>query len=583
MCSISLMVTAQEVKVWEDPYFKPNAPGFDDLAKAQKYYIEGDYRNYMLALDCSCQKGNLCAAYEIGFRLKEGVKNVIEKDTVKAFRYYNYAAANGYPPAQNAVALKYLREKTYTETAKELLEKSSEQGYLPSKVLLGSCYLMGLHGVTRDEKKGIKLLEECANAGDVSSQYNIGYCYMTGIGVSAPDYQKAIKWLSLAANNGDWKASFNMSYMFAKGNGTEQNFQKAHDLLKDARFQAEQSGELDKEIEADILDSHGEIYLMENKKNEANTIWKQMKDCYPEYINKYKYEVENVFVRTMYEQEQENTKSTLATNNSSKPSTPIINSDIDVNIPENAIIGNPTFAVIIANENYNDVEKVPYANHDGEAFKQYCEKTLGIPKSNIKFVADATLNNVRRELNWLNQVMDVYQGEANIIFYYAGHGIPNESNGSAYLLPVDGVGNDVSTGYSLDKLYADLGSKPAKSVIILLDACFSGARRDGGMLASARGVAIKAKQNTPKGNMLVLSAAQGDETAYPYKEKGHGMFTYYLLKKLQETKGNVTFGELADYVTSKVKKQSIVINGKMQTPTATASGSAADWRNWKLR
>lgn len=145
------------------------------------------------------------------------------------------------------------------------------------------------------------------------------------------------------------------------------------------------------------------------------------------------------------------------------------------------------------------------------------------------------------------------------------------------------IGNDVSTGYSLDKLYDDLSSKPAKSVVVFLDACFSGAKRDGGMLASARGVAIKAKQNAPKGNMVVLSASQGDETAYPYKGKGHGMFTYYLLKKLQETKGDVSLGELSDYVTSEVKKQSIVVNGKMQTPLVSPSSSATDWRNWKLR
>lgn len=148
---------------------------------------------------------------------------------------------------------------------------------------------------------------------------------------------------------------------------------------------------------------------------------------------------------------------------------------------------------------------------------------------------------------------------------------------------MDGVGNDVSTGYSQDKLYEDLSSKPAKSVVVLLDACFSGASRDGGMLASARGVAIKAKQNAPKGNMVVLSAAQDDETAYPYKEKGHGLFTYYLLKKLQETKGNVTIGELAGFVTAEVKKQSIVANGKMQTPFVSPSSSATDWRNWKFR
>lgn len=256
--------------------------------------------------------------------------------------------------------------------------------------------------------------------------------------------------------------------------------------------------------------------------------------------------------------------------------------DVDKNIPISQLNQNNTFVIIIANETYQDVEDVPNARNDGIVFAKYCEKTLGIPVSNIKLIKDATLNGIRRQLVWVGQVMEAYKGDANVIFYYAGHGIPDEGSRSAYLLPVDGFGSDVSTGYSLDKLYAELGSKPAKSVVVLLDACFSGARRDGGMLASARGVAIKPKQNEPKGNMVVISAAQGDETAYPYKEKGHGMFTYFLLKKLQETKGDVTYGELADYITSEVRRHSIVINGKMQTPTATASGEALDWRIWKF-
>ena len=180
-------------------------------------------------------------------------------------------------------------------------------------------------------------------------------------------------------------------------------------------------------------------------------------------------------------------------------------------------------------------------------------------------------------------MVEAHEGSAKIILYYAGHGIPDESSKSAYLLPVDGYGTDVTTGYSLDKLYAELGSKPAKSVIVLLDACFSGANRDGKMLASARGVAIKAKQEVPQGNIVVFSAAQGDQTAYPYKEKGHGLFTYYILKKLQETKGDVTIGELAEYVTTEVKKKSVVVNSKLQTPTISPSNSASNWKDWKMR
>ena len=258
-------------------------------------------------------------------------------------------------------------------------------------------------------------------------------------------------------------------------------------------------------------------------------------------------------------------------------------SDVVQNIPTGKLMRTHTFALIIANENYMEVANVPNALNDGQIFKEYCQKTLGIPESNIRYIPDATLNRMKRQLNWITQVMEAYKGDANIIFYYAGHGIPDESNQSSYLLPVDGYGSDVTTGYSLDEIYKMLGEKKAKSVVVLLDACFSGANRDGAMLASARGVAIKAKQGAPKGKMVILSAAQGDETAYPYKEKNHGMFTYYLLKKLRETKGDVTFGELADYVTSEVMKQSVVTNGKMQTPQAIPSDKAEDWKKWKFK
>ncbi len=51
-----------------------------------------------------------------------------------------------------------------------------------------------------------------------------------------------------------------------------------------------------------------------------------------------------------------------------------------------------------------------------------------------------------------------------------------------------------------------------------------------------------------------------------YKEMKHGMFTYFLLKKLQETKGDVTLDELGRYITEQVKQHSIRENGKLQTP-----------------
>lgn len=121
-------------------------------------------------------------------------------------------------------------------------------------------------------------------------------------------------------------------------------------------------------------------------------------------------------------------------------------------------------------------------------------------------------------------------------------------------------------------------------VTVFIDACFSGSKREEGMLTSTRGVAIKAKTGQPAGKTIIFSAATSDETAYPNNDEQHGMFTFYLLKKLQESKGDVTLKALGDYITTNVRQQSIVKNGKSQTPTITPSVSlGTDWQNRKLK
>ena len=258
-------------------------------------------------------------------------------------------------------------------------------------------------------------------------------------------------------------------------------------------------------------------------------------------------------------------------------------SDVDKNIPITESKSNNTFAIIIANENYQNDSKVDFALNDGRIFKEYCHRTLGIPESNIKMSPDATLNNLRNSISWIKDVASVYKGEAEIIFYYAGHGVPDDSSKEAFLLPVDGDGRLASqTGYSLKQLYSDLASCNSKSTLVFMDACFSGAQRNGQMLASARGVVIKAKNDAPQGNMVVFSAASAEQTAHQFADKQHGMFTYFLLKKLQETSGNVTLGELGNYIIDNVSKESIVRNSKLQTPTVTPSSIIGDWTNMKL-
>jgi hypothetical protein len=261
----------------------------------------------------------------------------------------------------------------------------------------------------------------------------------------------------------------------------------------------------------------------------------------------------------------------------------MLTSEVDRNIPVTGAKNPNTFVLIIANEHYLQVAGVPYALNDGNIFREYCIKTLGISEKHIKYFADATGNQIKSGVNWLANLTEVFDNP-QIIVYYAGHGVPDEASKSAYLLPVDGNGSDITTGYKLDDLYATLGNMPAAQITVFMDACFSGSKRQQGMLASARGVALKVKAGTPQGNMVVFSAATGDETAYPNNEQQHGLFTYYLLKKLQETKGDVALKDLGEYITKQVSQQSLIINDKRQTPTVTPSAAVgAEWQNWKLK
>ena len=416
---------------------------------------------------------------------------------------------------------------------------------------------------------GCELLKKTAAVNDIAAQYYMAVCYEQGIGTEK-DMTQAFKMYRKAAERGLPDAMYHIASFYRDGVVVSQDTSKEKEWLQ--RYN-QKGGKM---LLPDIMPIYNE-----GLKHPENYAFPPNGEAISSLIaqgngngNSQKQTINNI---TIVQQ------GPVLDNNARPEDNPVrqIKSDVDKDIPETGQEHKNTFALIIANEHYQDVAQVPNALHDGQIFAEYCEKTLGIPEDNIKYIEDATLNVIRRQLNWLTQVMEAHEGDAHVIVYYAGHGIPDESSKSAYLLPVDGYGTDVSTGYSLDKLCTELGSKPAKSVIVLLDACFSGANRDGKMLASARGVAIKAKQESPQGNMVVFSAAQGDQTAYPYKEKGHGLFTYYILKKLKETRGKISLGELTEYVTTEVKKRSIIVNSKLQTPTA--SSSAKNWKNWKMR
>lgn len=256
-------------------------------------------------------------------------------------------------------------------------------------------------------------------------------------------------------------------------------------------------------------------------------------------------------------------------------------SDVDINIPVTGVRNDKTYAVVIGNEKYKHHAAVPYAHNDCKVFAEYCNKVLGIPDDNIRICYDATLAELKEQVNYLSKRTDISPDEISIIFYYAGHGLPDVANSSAYLLPSDASGTDMELCFSLNGLYDSFDKMPAKEVTVFLDACFSGATRSNEMLFAERFVEFEVEDFVAKGTTVVFSATNGKQTAMGYDEQKHGFFTYYLLKSLQESKGTITLKNLADNLQRNVEAKALDKKNKRQTPKVTPSPALGD--SWHSR
>lgn len=225
-------------------------------------------------------------------------------------------------------------------------------------------------------------------------------------------------------------------------------------------------------------------------------------------------------------------------------------------------------AIVIGIENYRSVPKSNYSKSDAETFRGYV-KAMGFQDRNIAVMLNeqASLSDVKKTIeSWLpNRVRD----NSLVLIYYSGHGAPEPATGEAYLVPYDGDPNYLpDTGYSLRKLYEHLGKLKAKEVVVLLDACFSGAGGRSVLAEGARPLVMTAQTTTTAQNMAILTAAQGGQISTSSSEKGHGLFTYYFLKALKE--GGKDISEIYENIKPGIEDEAKLLNVQ-QSPSLSPS------------
>jgi uncharacterized caspase-like protein len=252
------------------------------------------------------------------------------------------------------------------------------------------------------------------------------------------------------------------------------------------------------------------------------------------------------------------------------------------------------FAVVIGNRHYQKIKDVEFAINDATLMKTYLTRVFGYKEGNIFFVTDGTKGDFELYFgsadNHRGRLFNAIKpGQSDVFVYYSGHGAPGIDDKVGYFVPVDAEPNYVEIqGYSTEVFYSNLGQLPARTVTVVLDACFSGATYEG---ISPVGISFK-NPVLRLDNAVVFSSSKDTQVSSWHDEKEHGLFTYMFASGLHELSADangddkLTVEELQNFIADAsdgVPYLARQLHNVDQTPTMTSTREdnvflRMDWR-----
>jgi hypothetical protein len=125
-------------------------------------------------------------------------------------------------------------------------------------------------------------------------------------------------------------------------------------------------------------------------------------------------------------------------------------------------------ALVIGNENYQYWEPLQSPLDDAEAVAEVLKRKYGFKVTLLK---NATRSQVFRSLaNYRKSLKE----NDNLLIYYSGHGSWDSANQQGYWIPIDGTKDDISNYISATDITDQLSVIPARQVLVVADACYSG-------------------------------------------------------------------------------------------------------------
>lgn len=255
--------------------------------------------------------------------------------------------------------------------------------------------------------------------------------------------------------------------------------------------------------------------------------------------------------------------------------------------PDSSFKGYQVWAVVIGISDYrsSEIQKLRYADKDAEEFYQYLIRPLdkggrGMSQVNIKKLInqDATKVNIEEAIqDFMKNPLE----EDIVIFYFACHGTPDPYRPNVpYLLAYDSeLSRPAATAVKMQYIQDAIRDYiKAKKIIVFADACHSAgisttfAQR--GIVSSELINNFLADMKNAENSVLTFSASEAKESSLegPQWGGGHGLFTHFLLEGLNgkadtDLDGIVRLGELVDYVTLNVRRESKSLQHPNPSPT----------------
>jgi Tfp pilus assembly protein PilF len=255
------------------------------------------------------------------------------------------------------------------------------------------------------------------------------------------------------------------------------------------------------------------------------------------------------------------------------------------------------YALVVGIDQYNDgqINRLDGAANDAKALADALVTYSGFSADQVILLTSNQSQNLQpSRVNILRKLSNLTSGsvpkDGLLLLFFAGHGI--EKDGRAFLLPNDAeVSNDLNlledTAIPVERITNMIRQSGIQQIILILDACRNNPETGRGdeneklSKGYTRGFDFETK-NSEITAFVTLYASELGQTAYEYKEKKHGYFTWALIEGMKggaaNDKGEITLSNLRKYIQENVPKRvSLDLGaGKRQRPFAEIKGYKAE-------